>query len=236
MSETEYSICYGENNIPYEMSFSQRKSLAISVHPDSSVLVKAPLGTAPEDIEIRVKKKARWIKRQIRYFEQFNPRTPDRKYVGGETHLYLGKKYRLKINNDTKNSVKLINGFFLITSPDTDPVMIKKLLDNWYRQKASIYFTKIFDECWDKFKKRDCTKPQLKILKLQKRWGSLSKSGTLSLNIDLIKTPKECLEYVVIHELCHLAHHDHSPEFYKLLEISLPDWIKRKRNLEMALA
>ncbi|HAU0840592.1 TPA: M48 family metallopeptidase [Legionella pneumophila] len=235
MSETGYSICYGENDIPYQMSFSQRKSLEISVHPDSSVLVKAPFGTDPEDIEIRVKKKARWIKRQIRYFEQFNPRTPDRKYVGGETHLYLGKQYRLKINNDTKNSVKLINGFFLISSRDTDHVMIKKLLDNWYRQKATLYFTKIFDECWGKFKKMNYIKPTLKIIKLQKRWGSLSKSGTLSLNIDLIKAPKECLEYVVIHELCHLLHHDHSSSFYKALDKLLPDWVQRKLRLEMAL-
>lgn len=112
---------------------------------------------------------------------------------------------------------------------------IKKLLDDWYKEKSYVYFTKIFENCWNHFKSKDSSKPTLKILYLQKRWGSLSKSGTLSLNIDLIKAPRECIEYVVIHELCHLVHHDHSSKFYKLLDRSLPDWIKRKRKLEMAL-
>ena len=75
----------------------------------------------------------------------------------------------------------------------------------------------------------------MKIMQLKKRWGSLSKNGTLTLNRDLIKAPKECIEYVIIHELCHLEHHNHGPEFYRLLERSLPDWVKRKHKLEMAL-
>ena len=77
--------------------------------------------------------------------------------------------------------------------------------------------------------------PNLKVKKMEKRWGSLSAKGQLTLNTKLIQTPKECIEYVVIHELCHLIHHDHGTEYYKLLDRALPDWMKRKHKLEMAL-
>ncbi|SMG63289.1 metal-dependent hydrolase [methanotrophic bacterial endosymbiont of Bathymodiolus sp.] len=235
MSAMTYSITYGGGEIPFHLSFSKRKSLEISVHPDKSVFVKAPEGTERLAIEEKVKKRARWIKRQIRYFDQFDPRTPSRKYVSGESHLYLGKKYRLKIEQGSENSILLKSGFFMATSDSGKPEHIESILNDWYRAKASLYLTKSFEECWAKFKLNNISKPTVKIMKLKKRWGSLSKNKTLSLNLDLIKAPKECIEYVIIHELCHLVHHNHSPEFYRILERSLPDWVKRKHKLEMAL-
>lgn len=235
MSAMTYSITYGGGEIPFQISFSKRKSLEISVHPDKSVFVKAPEGTERLAIEEKVKKRARWIKRQIRYFDQFDPRTPSRKYVSGESHLYLGKKYRLKIAQGSENYILLKNGFFMTTTDRSKPENIESILNEWYRSKANLYLTKSFEECWAKFKLNDASKPTVKIMKLKKRWGSLSKNKTLTLNLDLIKAPKECIEYVIIHELCHLVHHNHSPEFYRLLERSLPDWVKRKHKLEMAL-
>ena len=75
-------------------------------------------------------------------------------------------------------------------------------------------------------------KPKIVIKKLEKRWGSLAKSGTLTLNINLIKAPKECIDYVVTHELCHIQYHDHSRAFYDLLFHKMPDWERRKMKLE----
>ncbi|MDF1583855.1 MAG: SprT family zinc-dependent metalloprotease [Methyloprofundus sp.] len=234
-SAERLAVVYGGGEIPFLLAFSKRKSLEISVHPDKSVFVKAPEGTDREAIEAKVKKRARWIKRQIRYFDQFDPRTPSRKYVSGESHLYLGKKYRLKIEVGTDSGVALKAGFFWVTSANGKPDHVESLLSDWYREKADFHLRKVFSDCWEKFKHSDADKPTIKIMQLKKRWGSLSKSGTLTLNRDLIKAPKECIEYVIIHELCHLEHHNHGPEFYRLLERSLPDWVKRKHKLEMAL-
>ena len=228
-------VTYGGGEIPFQLSFSKRKSLEISVHPDKSVFVKAPKGTEREAVEAKIRQRARWIKRQIRYFDQFDPRTPSRKYVSGESHLYLGKKYRLKIEQGSENSILLKAGYFEVKSESGKPDHIASLLNDWYRVRAHFYLNKSFDECWEKFKKNDVDKPSVKIMKLKKRWGSLSKNKKLSLNLELIKAPKECIEYVIIHELCHLVHHNHSSEFFKLLELSLPDWVKRKHKLEMAL-
>ena len=235
MKSIACTISYGKTEIDYELLMMNRKSLEIAVHPDKSVVVKAPETSTLEAIEEKIKKRARWIKRQIAYFNQFDPRTPDRKYVGGESHLYLGRKYRLKIETSDKDKVLLKNGYFCIEATSILPNHIEQLMGDWYRRRAKMYLSKIFDDCWEDFKKSDLNKPNLKLQKMDKRWGSLSGKGQLTLNVNLIQTPKECVEYVVIHELCHLIHHNHGAEFYKLLDRTLPDWMKRKHKLEMSL-
>ena len=235
MKSMACTISYGKTEIDYKLLMMQRKSLEIAVHPDKSIVVKAPLTARFEAIERKIKKRARWIKRQITYFNQFDPRTPDRKYVGGESHLYLGRKYRLKIEVSDQDKVLLKNGYVCIEATSSKPDHIQQLMDAWYKKRAKMYLSKIFDTCWQDFKKNDLHKPHLRIQNLDKRWGSLSKKGQLALNVNLIQAPKECIEYVVIHELCHLIHHNHSAEFYTLLDRTLPDWMKRKHKLEMAL-
>ena len=92
------------------------------------------------------------------------------------------------------------------------------------------------DRCWQKFNGLGIDQPKLSIKRMQKRWGSLSDKGTVTLNTDLIRAPKECIDYVVTHELCHLNNHDHSPEVYKLLDAVIPGWYKIKHILELSLA
>ncbi|MBD3377604.1 DUF45 domain-containing protein [candidate division KSB1 bacterium] len=210
--------------------------MEIAVHPDGTVVVKAPVQSDVETIKKKIKKRARWILRQLNYFKQFTPKTPDRCYVNGETHLYLGKQYRLKIAKGSVNSIKLTRGLFYITCRNTPtPEMTKKRLNQWYLEKARLQFAESTNRCWQKFNSLDIDKPGLSIKRMQKRWGSLSKIGTLTLNTDLIRAPKECIDYVVTHELCHLKYPNHSPEFYKLLDSVLPEWEKIKHKLELSM-
>ncbi len=231
------SFIYGSKKFNYALLFEDRKNLEITVHPDTSVIIKAPLKTKKEKIETKLKKRAFWILKQQEYFNQFNPRTPCRQYIGGETHLYMGKQYRLKISeNNIEKSVKLTRGYFHINCVNrNDTNAIKKMLDQWYLDKAQIQFQKSFEKCWLKFVEFDVQKPELKIKKMNKRWGSLLKKGVIILNRSLIKAPRECIDYVVIHELCHLVHHNHNRNFYKLLENILPNWKNKKHNLEITL-
>ena len=229
------AIQYGDTAIDYELLMVNRKSLEIAVHPDKSVVVKAPLSASPAAVEERLRKRARWIKRQIAYFMQFDPRTPPRRYVGGESHLYLGRKYRLKISESARDHVLLKNGYFYIASRDTSPTRVKLLLNAWYRNKAKLCFTEVFNNCWANFNTAGLEKPTLQLRRMETRWGSLSPRGRLTLNPRLIQTPKECIEYVVLHELCHLVHSNHTPGFYRLLERDMPDWTHRKTKLELSL-
>ena len=236
MSRTMESIAYGREAIVFDVLHGRRKTLEIAVHPDQSVVVKAPLGSDSEEVLRRVRRRAGWIHRQILYFEQFEPRTPPRRHVSGESHLYLGRTYRLKIRKSHVPQVSLRNGYFYIQSPTSSPNHVQTLLEEWYWQKASICFHAVFHLCWERFKNNDVAKPDLKIRKMKTRWGSLSTSGRLTLNLDLIKAPKACIEYVVIHEFCHLFYRNHDADFYRLLDRSLPDWVQRKHKLETALA
>ena len=141
MNDYSSNITYGKENIAFDVFYADRKTMEIAVHPDERVVVKAPQGTEPQVIKTRLVKRARWIRKQLDYFRQFNPRTPPRRYVGGETHLYLGRQYRLKISTGLTNGVKLTKGFFQVSCNGmVSPERIKKQLQRWYLEKAKVKF------------------------------------------------------------------------------------------------
>lgn len=236
MDVQQYSVSYGNQEIVFAVLWVARRTLEIAVHPNGQVVIKAPLKTSPEEAKNRVFRRARWILRQRAYFAQFEPRTSKRHFVSGESHLYLGRQYRLKISKAEQENVKLLRGRFLVgVNGDASTARIKMLLEGWYAQKARIIFSEAFNRQWPCFATSGLPQPQLKIRRMKTRWGSLSRAGTLSLNTDLIRAPKECIDYVLTHELCHLQYHDHGPEFFQLLEKIMPDWAKRKHRLEVTL-
>lgn len=229
-------VHYGKEKVQFNVTYSARKTLGIEVYPDSSVVVKAPLGTDPAEVQKRVCKRVRWILKQQHYFHQFEPRTPRRQFIGGETHLYLGRQFRLAITAGGQDSVKLTRGYFAVeVKGAVSPDKVKSLLDGWYSARSAVMFKENLDHCWPYFDKLGLMKPRLQIRRMQKRWGSLSKGGTLTLNTALIRAPRECIDYVITHELCHIQCHNHSPVFYRLLEKVMPDWERRKHKLELAL-
>ena len=229
-----YSIRYGEQVVAFELTYSRRKTMQIAVYPEGKVFVKAPEGTPLEKVKMHVRRRSRWIKKQLEYFRQFEPRTPPRRYISGETHFYLGKRYRLKVIESDDSSVKMSCGFLRISVKEIEnPSTVKKQLDRWYFEKAVQHFSASFDRCWPIFEKQGLLRPHLKIRTMKTRWGSLSSKGNMTLNIALIRAPRECIDYVMTHELCHLAHSNHSPAFFQLLEQTMPDWKKHKMKLEL---
>lgn len=229
------TLNYGLDTIRYEVLFlASRRTLAIEVHPDSRVLVRAPIDCPPALIVERLQKRAGWISRQLAEFERYRPRTPARHYVNGESHLYLGRQYRLKLASSDTASVKLTRGQLLISLPgNPDPERIKALLHRWYLDRARAVFNEALDTSLLHFKSIE--HPRLIVRAMQSRWGSLSLAGTMTLNVNLVRAPRPCIEYVVIHELCHTRHRDHNAQFFKLLGQVMPDWEQRKQRLEAAL-
>ena len=236
MTPPARTFIYGKHEIEYRLFYVDRKTLEISVHPDTSVIVKAPLDSDLSKIEEKLKKRARWILKQGRYFEQFYPRTTERQYLSGETHLYLGKRYQLRVMLDSTQAVRLKNGAFIVQSKERSQKQVEKLMQKWYREKAKEQFYSSLTRCWKNELAVEYDKPRLQIKRMEKRWGSLSPGGILTLNIALIKAPKECIDYVVTHELCHLKHPSHGKEFYQLLEAVFPNWKMVKHKLEMVMS
>lgn len=230
------TISYGTQRISFTVIYSDRKTLEIAVHPNQSVIVKAPRDASLEIVDQKVKTRAHWILKQQHYFSQFYPRTPSRQYIGGETHLYLGKQYRLKIQADSQLSVKLKGQFLTITTTEpNNPDMTRKLLEKWYLERAKFKFEERLDSCFTTFKSLNYHRPTLQIRNLSKRWGSLTKKGTIILNRDLIRASSRYIDYVITHELCHLKYPNHSANFYRFLSSIMPDWEIRKSKLEQML-
>lgn len=220
----------------YELYYTDRKTLGIKVYPDTSVKVFAPIDTDLPIIEQYLKAKHKWIEKQQRSFRSYLPATPARQYIGGESFLYLGKQYMLKIEPSTAEDVKLYQGRLVVKTLNPEATHIKKLLQQWYIARATILFNKLFEEQFYLFKRFGLEKPVLQIKKMEKRWGSCTPQQKIILNPELIKAPVACINYVILHELCHLVHHNHSKAFYQLLENFMPDWQKYKQLLETKMA
>ncbi len=229
-------VNYGSKSIEYNLSFATRKSLGIKVMPNGLVSVIAPNDTNIIEINKKVKSKANWILKQQAFFCSYKPHTPERKYVNGETHLYLGRQYKLQIIEDTINEIKIYRGTMIMKTKKVNPEYLEKKLNEWYKEKAILHFEEMLESSLEKFNKYKVEKPVLDIRLMQKRWGSCTKSGKIILNTELIKAPKGSIEYVVIHELCHLIHYNHNKEFYDLQNRLSPNWEKWKEKLEHALS
>jgi predicted metal-dependent hydrolase len=228
------SIQFGSKTIDFQLQFSERKTLGITVTPEMEVLVKAPDNTPLELIQERVKKKAPWIIKQQSFFLSFQPKMPRRKYVSGETHLYLGRQYRLRILIGQEETVKLKGKFIEVTTLDKNRV--KALVTEWYLQRARQKFHEFANPLIEDFKKYKVEPSSIVLRNMSARWGSCTPKGKIILNPELIKAPKGCIEYVVIHELCHLIHHDHTQKFIDLQAKEMKDWEKWKQKLEKLLA
>ena len=228
------AIQFGSKQIYFQLEYSNRKSLGITVKPDLSVLVNAPVDTSLEKVKEKLRKKAPWIIRQQSFFLYFHPKTPARKYISGETHLYLGRQYHLRIIQNNFESVKL-KGKYIEVSVN-DKLSAEQLVGEWYLQNAKLKLRTIAQPLIDNFKKYNIEPSSIVLRDMPTRWGSCTPKGKIILNPELIKAPKGCIEYVIIHELCHLVHHDHTQKFIDLQTKEMHDWEKWKMKLEKLLA
>lgn len=232
------SVSYGQNKIQYSLVYRRRTTLEIAVEPDMSIKVVAPIGTPPSDIDKKVHKRAGWILRQQKYFRQFEPRRTVRRYVSGETHLYLGRQYRLRVERHTQAGVKLKRGFIHVQShAPGKPEVTRGLVDAWYRERAHIKFRERLEESLKRFPAPENARPiALVVRALKQRWGSMTPSRRLMLNLRLIESPVDAIDYVITHELCHVQYPHHGAAFFSLLDRVMPDWKRRKERLERLLS
>lgn len=231
------SVQYGSRKIEFQLKHSNRKTLGITVKPDLSVLVTAPANVSLEMVKGKIKKRAHWIIKQQNYFYNFHPKTPPRKYLSGESHLYLGRHYRLKVKKSLSSEVKISNGYLYVDlNNHKDTIEIKSILDKWYKERAEIIFNAILENRKQDLTKKNISIKPLTIRFMKSRWGSCTSSKRIILNSELIKAPKKCIEYVIIHEMCHLKHPNHGKAFYALQSSLFPDWEYWKNKLEIIMS
>lgn len=231
------TVQFGRKRIEYRLGYSSRKTLGIDVHPDLSVVVTAPNGSTDEAVELRVKKRAAWIVQQQRFFETYLPTLPPRRYVSGESHRYLGRQYRLRVHQADADGVKMARGQINVGLTDTSKKeLVRSLVTAWFRRRAQAVFGEVFAGCSVRAERQEIHPSGFQIRKMTNRWGSCTAEGHILLNPDLIVAPLPCIEYVVVHELCHLREHNHGTDFYRLLTAMMPDWERRRERLNLCVA
>jgi predicted metal-dependent hydrolase len=232
---TRKSFIYGPNRIEYEVFFESVKSNRVSIHvyPDGSVRVDAPGERDLPEIHRAVMKRAGWIKHHVDEFRRQRAQALPRTYTSGESHFYLGRRYQLKVKtlNGRGPDVKLIRGQICVESGSCDASAIRECLSGWYRSRATDIFARRFADITERvgwLRKI----PDWRLVRMQKQWGSCSPAGVILLNPHLVKAPRECIDYVISHELCHLQEHNHSPRYYRLLGKIMPSWEGVKAKLD----
>lgn len=228
----EVLVALGGQTIRCPVTRSRRKHVRIVVAPNLSVTVRAPLRARIEGIRQAVERRAGWIVSAREKMEKHHPLPSPKRYVSGETIVYLGRQYRLKVGSGGPSAARL-SGAFLYVAPSGDGgAGVKALVEGWYAARAEDVFRRYMLRCLERAQRHGVPEPRVKIRRMKRRWGSCSSSGTVTLNLKLVQMPVHCIEYVMMHELCHLVHHDHSPRFYSLLTRCLPDWRARKEVLD----
>lgn len=227
------TFTYGKYSYKYYLVRQERKTIALTVQPSLNIILKCPDKASKERIEAFLKRKWMWLEKQIQYFKKYQKKKVKKEYVSGESFLYLGRQYKLLVKSSKQENVSLSQGRITIHTKKSvrDSTVNKRLLNKWYKSRIDIIFAERLKEMCKKMKEEEY--PQLIIRKMNKRWGSYSKGNKITLNPLLIRASKECIDYVIGHELCHIKHKNHDKNFFKLMKSKFPEWEKTKEKLEL---
>lgn len=228
-------LTYGDRRIPYliEVDPDRSKRVAIHVEPDGRVIVEAPPHADIPTIHSAVVKRARWIATHVAAAAERQRHMIPREYISGEQILYLGRRYVLKVTQSDTGSprVRLKGKRLEVTRKDISRNAVRAAVRGWYRVHARDYLDRRIGELsavlpWVS------QRPAFRLLEMTRQWGSCSPKGEIILNPHLIKAPRPCVDYVLVHELAHLKQHDHSAEFFALLDREIPEWRGVKTRLD----
>jgi predicted metal-dependent hydrolase len=228
------TIQYGNKIIQFDIKKGKRKkTVAIHVHPTTKVTVLSPQQLDEEKILMILQKKAKWIIEKQEQIKNHRDSNPVKEFVSGESFPYLGRYYRLKVIKsftDSEGTCRLVNGRFLVEvkgnrGGEIDRVAVKRSLINWYLEHAN----GTIRERVERFSQQIGRWPaNIEVKNQERRWGSWSHNGSIRFNWKIIMAPISVMDYVIVHELCHLIHPHHSYHFWQKVQSIIPDYKKRR--------
>lgn len=236
---THGTVNFGRRKIRFQIVHSERrkKTIAIQIDRDGQVTIRAPAGTSRQRITDIVQSKREWIHDRMRARERWNLTFRPKEFVEGESFLYLGRNYRLKIRDNGKVTsplTGLFGRYFVVGIPRCRSAKkkrsrVRNALIEWYRKRAR---DRISERIHLLAQKIETPLPSKVLVRSQtRRWASCSKSGDLRFNWRIIMAPLSLVDYVVAHELCHMKYRDHSRAFWHLLQTVMPDYEERRSCL-----
>lgn len=225
-----YFVEFGSRKIEFTVKYTARKTFGIKVSPDKTVHVSVPLETSMEEIEKWVVKKATWIFKQQHYFNTLELYDINYEIKSGYSVFYLGRQYKIIIEISKKEEVSYLGNQFLILVKNKENAPI--IFEKWMKERAIQKISEIAIPLMKKFEKNYQVPSKIHFQEMPTRWGSCIVKNKLIFNPRLIHVPRRCIEYVIMHELCHLIHKHHNKDFFDFLTLKMPDWEKRKLKLD----
>ncbi len=223
---------YQFDDLEFKVVYSRRRTIGISVHPDSSVIVRVPHLTSMKTISRIVKEKYEWVVKHRDNYRTLDNNNLKRSYASGEIHLFRGQEKILKIEKSSPAYVRFLEDTIEIgTERYDDQELIRKILYAGYKIQAQRHFPELMRKVLTDQQSYGFKPTSLIIRTMKRRWGSCSSKGVITLSTELIKLSDLYIEYVIIHELCHLRHHNHGPNFYHLLSQVFPEWKRVRKEL-----
>lgn len=236
---SERTVCVDGRRICYNLERKTVKNLNLRIRKDGNIFVSANDDVSFEEIDEFVCSKASYILNAIAKFEEIVKYKPKPKqYVSGETFYIQGRGLRLQLSQASKDFITSDGVYIYLAVRDpTDFEQKCRTVSRFLDQQCKAVFGEIIDELYPMFRKYGVERPILRIRDMETRWGScLVKKGIITLNKRLLEAPRNCIEYVVMHELCHFIHPNHSKQFYSFLTTLMPDWKERKQFLDNTAA
>jgi predicted metal-dependent hydrolase len=227
-------IVLGEQYIPIDIHYDKRKHMQLILEKDPKLVVKSPKGITEERIMQVITNRMDWILKRLKRREEINPFPSKFSYIDGEKHLYMGTEYELRIQTGRHTRIWFSDPYIEIELPDpSDSSQVQSALQNWYADQTMEY---VSQRTWYYLRKfipeKLHSKIEFKFRRMKSRWGSCSAKGLITFNKDLIRAPREAIDYLIVHELCHLKHFNHSKTYYEELTGMMPEWKTYKRMLE----
>ncbi len=232
MVDRKYILHTSSADIPYTIERSRRRTMSILIRRDGKVAVKVPLRTTDAAVESFVKNKEKWISKHV---EQIGRgfALQKKSYTNGEMHPFLGRQLPLRISETGRNSTYIDEGALHIECKGSwDPSKGEAVLNLLYKKLACNIFSERLAFLLEKFSTYNFKPTGLKVRTTISRWGSCSAKGSITLSTNLVKKREELIDYVILHELCHLYHRNHGPKFYNLLEEICPGYRTIRKELK----
>jgi len=225
------------HTVDFECIRSNRKSIGIQIMGDGKIVVRAPKHVTDKFIRECVMAREEWISKKRAMIQERMDNNPPIRYVEGEFFMFLGEKFPLKFKTDDthkKCKIYLEEGNLIYENGASSEDAIQKNLEKWYRNVAQ---KMVEDRVMHFLKYYDVEPTYIKVKTQKKRWGSCSSKRHLLFNWCLIKAPLEVLDYIVVHEMSHMVHMNHSDKFWGLVTSIVPnykihaDWLKKNGHL-----
>ena len=222
-------ITINGKELKYNLLRSCRRSVVAKICKDGTVEVRTPLLYTVNDMTKFLQQHWRWLTNHYDKIVE-NAESQNKKFISGETHYFLGEKYELKVVGSDSNSVKIIDNYLIVNCKSDE--LVEKTLLNWYKKMAVKKFNELLPPIIESFRKYNVSPRKFTIRDMRSRWGSCSRQGNISLNLQLIKLNENCIKQVMVHEMCHLVYFDHQSGFYSLMDKEFPEWKKWKSELK----